>query len=56
MEHPGVITGIEHVARALEIIGVAVIALAFGHAMIRAAMHFGQKRQDAYERLKLTDH
>jgi uncharacterized membrane protein len=53
MEHPGVIAAIEYVARALEIIGVAVIALAFVHAMVRAAMHFGQKREDAYERLKV---
>jgi uncharacterized membrane protein len=53
MEHPGVIAVIEYMARGLEIIGVAVIALAFAHALIRAAMHFGQKREDAYERLKL---
>ena len=53
MEHPGVITVIEFVARALEIIGVAVIALAFAHAMIRGALHFRQKREDAYERLKV---
>jgi uncharacterized membrane protein len=53
MAHPGVITAIEYVARALEIIGVAVIALAFAHAMIRAAMHFGKRREDAYERLKV---
>ncbi len=53
MEHSGVITSIEFIARALEIIGVAVIAVAFVHAMIRAAMQFGQKRADAYERLKL---
>ena len=53
MEHPGVIAAIEYVARALEIIGVAVIALAFVHAIVRAGMHFGQKREDAYERLKV---
>ena len=45
--------GIELIARAIEIVGVAVIALAFLHAMIRAAMHFGQKREDAYERLRV---
>jgi uncharacterized membrane protein len=44
---------IELVARALEVIGVAVVAGAFIHAMIRAAMHVGQKREDAYERLKV---
>jgi uncharacterized membrane protein len=53
MEHPCVITCIELIARGLEIIGVAVIALAFAHAMIRGALHFGQKREDAYERLKV---
>jgi uncharacterized membrane protein len=53
MEHPGVITAIEYVARALEIVGVAVIALAFVHAMIRGAVHFGQRKVDAYERLKV---
>lgn len=44
---------IELTAAGLEIVGVAVIALAFIHAMIRAAMHFGQRREDAYERLKM---
>jgi uncharacterized membrane protein len=53
MEYPGVIASIEYVARALELIGVTVIALAFVHAMIRGAFHFGQKRKDAYERLKV---
>jgi uncharacterized membrane protein len=53
VEHPGVIAAIEYVARGLEVIGVAVVALAFVHAMIRGAMHVRQKREDAYERLKL---
>lgn len=53
MESLNINTGIEFVARALEFVGVAVIALAFVHAMIRAAMHFGQKREDAYERLRV---
>lgn len=53
MEHPGVITAIESVARALEIAGVAVIACAFAHALLRALLHFGQKREDAYDRLKV---
>ncbi len=43
---------IAYVAQALEIVGVAVIGLAFAHAMIRSAMHFGQHRKDAYEHLK----
>jgi uncharacterized membrane protein len=46
-------TVIEWIARALEIIGVAVIALAFVYAMIRSLRHLGQKREDAYERLKV---
>ena len=44
---------IELVARALEITGVAVITIAFLHAMVRAAWHYQQKRVDVYERLKL---
>ena len=53
MDHPEVIAAIEYVARALEMIGVAAIALAFGHAMLRGLRHFGQKREDAYERLRV---
>lgn len=34
--------GIECVARALEVVGVVVIAMAFLHAMVRAALHVGQ--------------
>ena len=44
---------IEFVARGLEIIGVAVIVLAFFHAMVRAARHFSQRKEDAYDRLKI---
>jgi uncharacterized membrane protein len=44
--------GIEFIARVLEVLGVAVIALAFAHAMLRGILHFGQRREDAYERLK----
>ena len=43
----------ELTAAGLEIIGVAVITFAFIHAMFRASMHFTQKREDAYERLKM---
>jgi uncharacterized membrane protein len=32
---------------------VAVITFAFAHALIRSLLHFGQKREDAYERLKV---
>lgn len=53
MEHTSVTTIIELVARALELVGVAVIALAFAHAMLRAVLNFGRKRLDAYERLRV---
>lgn len=46
------IAGIEFISRALEVCGVAAIAFAFAHALLRAALHVGQKRVDAYERLK----
>jgi uncharacterized membrane protein len=53
MDPEKVNAGIELVARGLEIVGVAVIALAFVHAMIRGAIHFRQKLADAYQRLKV---
>lgn len=53
MDSPVVIAAIASVARALEIVGVAVISLAFAHALGRGILHFGQKREDAYERLKV---
>ena len=46
---PGVIAG---VVGGLEIAAVALIAVAFAHAFVRAALHFGQKRVDAYDRLR----
>jgi uncharacterized membrane protein len=46
------IEGIEWIALSLEILGVAVIALAFAHAIVRAMLHFGQRRENAYERLR----
>lgn len=45
--------GIEWIALSLEILGVAVIALAFAHAVIRAVVHFGQRRENAYELLRI---
>ncbi len=53
MESDLVNTGIGLIARALEVIGIAVIAGAFVYAMGRACRHLGQKREDAYERLKV---
>jgi uncharacterized membrane protein len=43
---------VEWIARGLEYIGVAVVAVAFCHALIRAGLHYTQRRPDAYERLK----
>ncbi len=48
-----VTAGIELIARALELIGVAAIALAFGYAILRGLLHMRQKRADAYERVKV---
>ena len=48
-----VTAGIELIARALELVGVAAIALAFGYALLRGLLHTGQKRADAYERVKI---
>ena len=53
MEHQAIVAVIEWVGGALEIVGVVVIALAFAHAIIRALIHFGQRRANAYERLKI---
>jgi uncharacterized membrane protein len=52
MDAETVNAGIEWVARALEVVGVGVIALAFVFAILRSLRHFGQKREDAYERLR----
>ena len=43
---------IEWVARALEVAGVAVIALAFAYALVRGLLHAGRRRPDAYDRGK----
>ncbi|MGD9612004.1 MAG: DUF1622 domain-containing protein [Kiritimatiellia bacterium] len=45
--------GIELIARALEVVGVAVIALAFAYVLLRGLLHLGQKRADAYRRVKV---
>jgi uncharacterized membrane protein len=52
MEIPGSTATIEFIASALELLGVGVITFSFVHAIIRALLHFGQKRADAYELLK----
>lgn len=53
MEHQSIITLIEFIAGTLEIVGVAVIAIAFAHAMIRGLLHFMQRKEDAFSRLRI---
>ena len=43
---------IEFIARALELVGVAAIALAFAYALVRGLLHLGQRLPDAYDRVK----
>ncbi|MGC2527307.1 MAG: DUF1622 domain-containing protein [Candidatus Acidiferrum sp.] len=45
--------GIELIVRALEILGVAVIGVAFFYATIRGFVDVRQRRPDAYQRLKV---
>jgi uncharacterized membrane protein len=52
MEPNAVIESIDLIALGLEILGVAVIALAFLYATFRSVLHFRQGKPDAYERLK----
>ena len=54
MEPSGVIVQIiETVSRGIEFIGVAVIVLAFLYAIIRSIAHWGQKKGNAYDRLRV---
>lgn len=53
MNPEAIAVAIRFIAGALEVLGVAVIALAFVHALIRALMHFGEKRENAYELLRV---
>lgn len=52
MEEYGLTKAVEWIALALEITGVAVVALAFLHAIVRAVLHFSMKKEDAFEQLK----
>ncbi len=49
----GITKSIEYIATALEIAGVAVIAGAFIYAGVRALLHFSQRGEGAFERLKI---
>jgi uncharacterized membrane protein len=54
MEPNGIILKIiETVSTGIEFIGVAVIVLAFLYAIIRGIAHWGQKKGDAYDRLRV---
>jgi uncharacterized membrane protein len=53
MESNSVIQGIEFIAKALELFGVAVIAVTFLHAIIRGCIHFRQRKEDWFENLKI---
>jgi uncharacterized membrane protein len=53
MEPTAVFKGIEVIALGIEIVGVAVIGLAFPYGTLRALAHFRQTKPDAYESLKI---
>jgi uncharacterized membrane protein len=54
MEQGGVVVQIiETVSKGIELIGVAVIVLAFLYAIVRSIAHWGQKKGDAYDRLRV---
>jgi len=52
--HAAVLQGIAAIAIGLEICGVAVIGFAFVRALARSLSHFGQRQEDAYERLRMN--
>ncbi len=54
MESNLVIQGVDLIAQGLEILGVAVIGIAFLYATMRALLHFRQQNPDAYQRLKIS--
>lgn len=53
MESNGLIHAIEFIAQGLELFGVAVIAVAFLHAIFRGILHFSQKKEEWFENLKI---
>jgi uncharacterized membrane protein len=54
MELPAVTEYIELIVRGLEIVGVAVIGIAFPYAIIRGLVNIRRGRPDAYQRLKIA--
>lgn len=53
MESNAVTQAIELIARGLEVLGVAVIGIAFLYATMRGLVHIRQRKPDAYQRLKI---
>jgi uncharacterized membrane protein len=53
MEQCGIMNSIEIVAKVLEYFGVLVIAFAFLHATFRGILHFSQRQEKWFERLKI---
>ena len=53
MEPTGISKSIDYIAIGIEIMGVAVIAFAFIHALLRGLTHFGKRMPDAFDRLKI---
>ena len=51
--HRAILQVIEAIASSLEVFGVSVIALAFLHATVRSVLHFAQRKEDAFSRLKI---
>jgi uncharacterized membrane protein len=54
MESNLVVQGVDLIAQALEVLGVAVIGIAFLFATMRALLHFRRQDPDAYQRLKIS--
>ena len=52
MEPCAAMAGITWIVLSLEIPGMAVIALAFAHAIVRGMQHFVLRRENACERLR----
>ena len=53
MEQQGLMASIEFVARTLEVLGVAVIALAFAHALVLALTRLARRQVNTYGRLRV---
>jgi len=53
MEQQGLMASIEFIARALEVLGVAVIALAFAHALVLALTRLARRQVNTYGRLRV---